>query len=459
MASSHSRPAATAVLEPASPTLLNSLKTQEKERKEEAQTPQLLKRRKISHDGCSVVSKTETTRAAFVSSAFTIRVSIVLVPFPNPSVESPHPPLRSLRSRPVPGCLPAACCDLFFKIYIYRLCKYQAHISKINKQHHHHTPQSLPLPLPQDNIKLIPIALLPRSQLPLSWLDPCPASAKRIQSGRLFVANISALELDLHHQQQQQRRCGPVVLAARLAVEDGEVQGKGEEELYVVERVKKGVYAICALGSWVLERDLMVAAAKGAGEEVVGDVNVYGGGRGEKEGDWLEKATIYDPAAGFFAYSRPRKAIMENVALAFGPKLCGKRGAHSLSLETSGLSSVSGLSIAHDEQVDRRDTVRSEAGAPHISLLQVTNKDIQPDTQPEEAIGVGPCEPTEAKVTQSPQELFDNLRSQYLEALYVSKVFHSRYPLILLIVYVSIYSLFLDFRGIFCEGTPFSGPG
>ncbi|EER42880.1 conserved hypothetical protein [Histoplasma capsulatum H143] len=335
MASSHSRPASAAVLEPASPTLLNSLKTQEKERKEEAQTAQLLKRRKISHDGCSVVSKTETTRAAFVSSAFTIR-------------------------------------------------------------HHHHTPQSLPLPLPQDNIKLIPIALLPRSQLPLSWLDPCPASAKRIHSGRLFVANISALELDLHHQQQQQRSCGPVVLAARLAVEDEEVRGKGEEELYVVERVKKGVYAICALGSWVLERDLMVAAAKGAGEEVVGDVNVYGGGRGEKEGDWLEKATIYDPAAGFFAYSRPRKAIMENVALAFGPKLCGKGGAHSLSLETSGLSSVSGLSIAHDEQVDRRDT-------------------------PEEAIGVGPCEPTEAKVAQSPQELFDNLRSQYLEALYVSK--------------------------------------
>ncbi|KAG5294756.1 SLD3 domain-containing protein [Histoplasma ohiense] len=359
MASSHSRPAATAVLEPASPTLLNSLKTQEKERKEEVQIAQLLKRRKISHDGCSVISKTETTRAAFVSSAFTIR-------------------------------------------------------------HHHHTPQSLPLPLPQDNIKLIPISLLPRSQLPLSWLDPCPASAKRIQSGRLFVANISALELDLHHQRQQ-RRCGPVVLAARLAVEDEEVRGKGEEELYVVERVKKGIYAICALGSWVLERDLMVAAAKGAGEEVAGDVNVYGDGRGEKEGDWLEKATVSDPAAGFFAYSRPRKAIMENVALAFGPKLCGKGGAHSLSLETSGLSSVSGLGIAHDEQVDRRDTVRSEAAAPHISLLQVTNKDIQPDTQPEEAIGVGPCEPTEAKVTQSPQELFDNLRSQYLEALYISK--------------------------------------
>ncbi|QSS60834.1 SLD3 domain-containing protein [Histoplasma capsulatum] len=359
MASSHSRPAATAVLEPASPTLLNSLKTKEKERKEEAQTAQLLKRRKISHDGCSVISKTETTRAAFVSSAVTIR-------------------------------------------------------------HHHHTPQSLPLPLPQDNIKLIPVALLPRSQLPLSWLDPCPASAKRIQSGRLFVANISALELDLHHQQQQ-RRCGPVVLAVRLAVEDEEVLVKGEEELYVVERVKKGVYAISALGSWVLEGDLMVAAAKGAGEEVVGDVNVYSGGRGEKEGDWLEKATISDPAAGFFAYSRPRKAIMEKVALAFGPKLCGKRGPHSLSLETSGLSSVSGFSIAHDEQVDRRDTARSEAGAPHISLLQMTNEDIQPDTQSEEAIGVGPCEPAEAKVTQTPQELFDNLRSQYLEALYISK--------------------------------------
>ncbi|KLJ05527.1 hypothetical protein EMPG_11002 [Blastomyces silverae] len=366
MASSHSGPAAAAVLEPASPTLLNSLKAKENGREEETQTAQPLKRRKISHHGGSVIPLTET-KAAFISSAFTIR------------------------------------------------------------PHHHDSLQSRLLP--QANLKLIPIALLPRSRLPLSWLDPCPSTAKRIQSGRLFVANIPPLELDLHH--QQQRKCGPVVLAARLAV-DEEGEGKAEEEFYVVERIKRGVYSVCALGSWVAEGDLMVAA-KGVvrfsspppmqdfvGGEVVGDDDGQEGGRAEKKGNWLEKATVPDPAAGLFTFSGKRKAMTKDVALAFGPEFCRDKGFPGLSTEMSGLGSVSRLASAHGDQVDRRGSIGLEADTHLTSLRPVPSKDTQPDTH-SQAIGLPLCESTEAKVAQSPQEFFDSLRSQYLEALYISK--------------------------------------
>ncbi|OJD24642.1 hypothetical protein ACJ73_03999 [Blastomyces percursus] len=369
MASSHSGPAAAAVLEPASPALLNSLKTTENGKEEETQTTQPLKRRKISHGGGSDIPWTET-KAAFISSAFTIR----------PHTDSPQSQVR-----------------------------------------------------PQVNLKLIPIALVPRSRLPLSWLDPCPSAAKRIRSGRLFVANIPALELDLHQQQRQQRKCGPVVLAARLAMdEEEEGVGKAEEEFYVVERVKRGVYSVCALGSWVMEGDLMVAA-KGVvrysspslmldfvGEEVAGDDNGQEGSHAEKKGNWLEKAIVPDPAAGLFTFSGKRKTMTKDVTLAFGPEPCRVKGFPRLSTETSGLDSVSGLSSAHGDQVDRRATISLEADTHHTSLRPVSSKDTQLDSH-SQAIGLPLCESTEREVTQSPQELFDSLRSQYLEALYISK--------------------------------------
>ncbi|PGH02532.1 hypothetical protein GX51_04558 [Blastomyces parvus] len=366
--SPHSSPAAPAVLEPASPTLLNSLKAKENGKEEETRTSQPLKRRKISHGGGCVVPRTET-KTAFISSAFTIRP--------------------------------------------------------------HHDPSQSRI-LPQANLKLIPIALIPRSRLPLSWLDPCPSATKRIQSGRLFVANIPPLELDLH-QQQQQRKCGPVVLAARLAVdEEDKGEGKPAEEFYAVERVKRGVYSVCALGSWVVEGDLMVAAKGVAryrpplstrdfvGEELAGGDNGQAGDRPQEKGNWLGRATIPDPAAGLFTVSGKWKAMTKDVALAFGPELSREKGPPGLSTEMSGLGSVSGLASVHHDQVDRRGSIGLEADIHHTNLRPVSSKDTQLDTH-SQAIDPPLCESTEKKITQSPQEFLDSLRSQYLEVLYISK--------------------------------------
>ncbi|OJD11951.1 hypothetical protein AJ78_07384 [Emergomyces pasteurianus Ep9510] len=370
MASSHPRAAAT-VLEPASPTLLNSLKTKEKEKEKDeipaAATTQPLKRRKISHDGDSITPKAKPrtkTHPGFISSAFTIR------PYGGSTQSSP---------------------------------------------------------LPQHRLRLVPIALLPRSRLPLSWLDPSSRSSKRIQSGRLFVANIPALELDLHPRQGQ-HRSGPVVLAARLVIEE-EGEEEEEGELYVVERVKRGIYAVCALGSWVLDRDLMVAAKRetwnsassirdpSEGGRVVSDVDANADC--EHTGDWLENARVPDPAGDIFRVSGTRKSLEKHVTLVFGPKLCKEKSVPGPSPEMSG-SSIFGQAGTYDEQVDRSRAAGLQADAQHSSFQAVTGKSSQPGPPPLQ-IDIPPAESTEAKVTQSPEELFEGLRSQYLEALYISK--------------------------------------
>ncbi|KAK2798404.1 hypothetical protein FQN50_008844 [Emmonsiellopsis sp. PD_5] len=264
-----------------------------------------------------------------------------------------------------------------------------------------------------DNLTLHPIALLPRSRLPLSWLDPCPSSSptRRIQSGRLFIANIPTLERDL------QRRHEPVVLAARLA---GGGDGIDEEEFYVVERVKRGIYAVCALGSWVEEGDLVVAAKgwRGGGEVREGVSFAGGDDRGD---DWLDRARVADPLDFAFA----GKGKLPNVRLVFGSGLQrnGRRVVvPGLSPETSDMSSVSevrggetGLSGLRGLESGMQGSFQS------TSLSFADNGEFNTPTTMAPDVSFGTFESTEARATQSSQELLDALRTQYLEALYISK--------------------------------------
>ncbi|EEH45777.1 uncharacterized protein PADG_01927 [Paracoccidioides brasiliensis Pb18] len=289
--------------------------------------------------------------------------------------------------------------------------------------------------LSETHLILVPLALIPRSRLPLSWLDPCPRSSQRIQSGRLFVSNIPTLEQDLQQQQrQEQRRLEPVVLAARLVGSEGTAprsrvaRNAGvREEFYVVERVKRGIYAVCALGSWVVEGDLMVAAKGLRNENGVGSCAFLQGSKEEDiivddkgEWDWLEKAKIFDPVdSGVWD---KRKAAKVSLAFESGP--CKEKSVPTLSPETSGVSSIAELDSAHDEQLDLGDISVVEADAQHSSQLAdplLTLGTATPiDLQASEA-GFPSCESAQPEVNQSPRELLDILRSQYLEALYISK--------------------------------------
>ena len=88
-----------------------------------------------------------------------------------------------------------------------------------------------------------PVSLIPRSRLPLSCLDLCANSLD--SSNRLFSACIPCLEKSSEKDDHGARA---YVLVARLQKDDS---------LFAVEEVQNGVYALCKLGDWVREGDIV----------------------------------------------------------------------------------------------------------------------------------------------------------------------------------------------------------
>ena len=93
------------------------------------------------------------------------------------------------------------------------------------------------LPSPQAQ-KLLPRLLLPRSCLPLAYLDPL-GGPDDLQGSKLFSAHIEVLE-ELVHEDRRSKQ--PTVLIAQSAIDDG---------LFAIEHVQEGIYAMCRLGDWV----------------------------------------------------------------------------------------------------------------------------------------------------------------------------------------------------------------
>lgn len=90
---------------------------------------------------------------------------------------------------------------------------------------------------------LVPRLLIPRSCLPLAFLD-VQGTAEGIHKTRIFSAEISSLEASLS---PKQHGTGPVILIAQFNVTPC---------LYAVEHVRSGIYALCKLGAWVKLKDL-----------------------------------------------------------------------------------------------------------------------------------------------------------------------------------------------------------
>ena len=202
----------------------------------------------------------------------------------------------------------------------------------------------------------------------------------------------------------------PVVLAARLVA----ARFDEKDELYVVERVKRGIYAVCALGSWVNEGSLVVAS-EACGElqkEMTSapdksPANYHAAGDGHA--GWLEAARIYDKLVDI----RSRQAHIElKTAVVFGP-----RDGHTAAKEGSRAEDLD-KSIEPSNPKWNGESVRGGVNFP----------------SPEHCVGPGeqlatlaacdmrqPHDPN-TKSEQSHQEILDGLRKNYLEALYISKV-------------------------------------
>lgn len=193
------------------------------------------------------------------------------------------------------------------------------------------------------------------------------------------MADIPALETDLRV------RAEPTVLAVRLVMNGG---------LYVVERVKRGIYSLSRLARWVHEGDILVAVKGWHGpREVDTDVAADEESCSVESGvDWWQVARIDEPLS----------ELGLDVATVFGP---------------------SGACHEEPSFVDVLEH-RSQVLAPASSGVDggsVETVDVQGAGDPVETDGS--INFNGADVQQSLDELLRGMRGHYLQALYISKVF------------------------------------
>lgn len=235
---------------------------------------------------------------------------------------------------------------------------------------------------------LEPIAVVPRSRLPFSWLEP-PSALSPIQPGSLFVADIPVLEPGSPHD--------PTVLAVRLLSDGG---------IYVVERVKAGIYALSKLARDVEEGDIFVAV-KGWNRCSVEEEAALPAA--QDVADWWELARVEDPVLEP-EFSKRAKV---DVSVVFG---------------VAGLVNDDGADARMKDLSPRESTEsRAQSLAPRLPAERSSSSEGQTAAQMLGSIDAVVAETVDGEANrpdalQSPQELLDNLREQYLQALYVSKV-------------------------------------
>jgi hypothetical protein len=217
--------------------------------------------------------------------------------------------------------------------------------------------------LSDNEFNLAPIELLPRSELPFTWLD----STTAVQSGNIFISNNELLEHIFSGAGSEE----PLVLAARLA---------SSSALYVVEQIKKRIYALTKLQSHIDEGEVRVAAKR---SRLWNSVARPANGAA----DWREAAKVQDP--GDDNHSAFLKKTKLDVVVSFG-------------------------------HVSSQANVQSQEPAkPADDHLFVSELQAYVHAPPEDNI---PPPFPEGEVAPSAEAILDNLRVQYLEALYISKV-------------------------------------
>jgi DNA replication regulator SLD3 len=177
--------------------------------------------------------------------------------------------------------------------------------------------------------------------------------------------------------------------------------------LYIVERVKRGIYSLSKLARWVHEGNLVVAAkgwhaAEPTGTDEVMDVDEP---RALSDDfDWWQAAAIEEPN---FDLKVGEKSAGLSIALVFGPS-----DAEFESAEPSfvGVMEHRSQSLAPSRSFD---------AAEGDSFLLPESQGLG---DVGEAMDVDGGEPNVADVQQSPAELLEGMRGHYLQALYVSKV-------------------------------------
>ncbi len=187
------------------------------------------------------------------------------------------------------------------------------------------------------------------------------------------------------------------VLIVRLASDGG---------LYVIERVKRGIYSLLKLARGVEEGDVrvVVKASSHAANALPPCTPLKQVETSSDGDDWWRMAQVDDPAPDLSIQVPTKRPKVDFV---FG---------------------VNAEPVDRDEQIKGMSPVDP---MDRSSSYDVRMLSVPPEAQlPAETAGPGGDgvgEENACETTQSPQELLDGLREQYLQALYVSKVSYSIY--------------------------------
>ena len=250
------------------------------------------------------------------------------------------------------------------------------------------------LPSPQLQ-KLIPRLRIPRSCLPLAYLDPLGAR-DNLPRSNLFSAHIELLEDNVLDDRWPGQ---PMVLIAESAIDDG---------LFAIERVQEGIYAMCRLGKWVTVHAIEqlhiipVDIAKPQKRQCHKQPRV-------RHNSWWSAATV-----DLMSPSRHDPSNDPGFEKTCEVRLCLQKPQQCLNTPAQDTQEIPPSIMQDQAESSVRDTLQEAA--------------------------------------QDSEEVLKMVRAQYQDALYTSKV---RLPLIQ--ISVSLLTTFEVVLGIFCKGTLVSG--
>lgn len=257
--------------------------------------------------------------------------------------------------------------------------------------------QAHPSSASSTQLRLLPIALLDRSCLPLAYID-ANGGVEDVGS-RLFSARIAVLESGLP---EAWHSCQTPVL---IACSDS------NNSFYAVEAVQLGIYALCRLGNWVTHQDIQRLRAMSL-ENMLPRGNITHKQANVSSNNWWRSAAIFaSHNRRDFEEQKRKLAKIESF------RLCPKTPA----IKTPRLDPVT-------------PKIVPEAAQEQVPFIL---DDMPQESFPQDTLN----------------EVLDMIKAQYQEALYVSKV------TIALSLILSQILTIQDVTSVFCKGTPITSSG
>lgn len=223
------------------------------------------------------------------------------------------------------------------------------------------------------------------------------------------MADIPALE----EHGPQERVVDPTVLVVRLMSYGG---------FYLVERVKSSIYALSRLGSWVGEGEVVVAG-KGWTASIASSSDEQAAAlyqppttTGNEAVGWWHAALIEDPVVDDGGIAAGKRS--KDICVTFFDAKNAIQG-NAFSVGTEGVPDNLAASVVGSRP---QAMERNSSSDLHMPITSALDTQKQHDSMLDGDTGTANEFSNQVDDLQTPQELLDGLREQYLQALYISKV-------------------------------------